>query len=552
MTDTTSGARKAHLVVAGLSGLAVTVLEFGAVRFMAPSFGQSNYVWANVIGVILLALSLGYWMGGRLADRSTSGRPLFVAYLLAAGYAVLIAFLGGALCTWLVPAELDTARLLPLAFTGSLVATLLLFAPPVLVLGMTSPFLIRLDESPGRVGRTAGQIFAVGTIGSLIGCYLAPLWLLQAVGSRATILLCAAALASLGLAGLAFDRSSALAGKAAGVLLLVTSLGLAGWVHAADVPLREQPGQVEEIESTYQTIRVVEEDSQFSEEGEYPLYGTTLDVPARFLRHDEDQFTYQSVVLEPPEIAADHLVGGRYYDHLALGALFARSPQRAALRVLVIGYAGGSVHRALKHAKAPGVRLEVLGIEIDPAVVDAGRRHLALGELETDDLTIITGEDGRTVVNALGPDQAFDLILLDAYAKTSYVPFQLASREFFAKAAEHLAPDGWIGVNLHASAGLDGRLVLALGDTIKSAEGIGGVWLVPNPFYPGSIVLWASRGKRPPRIDSTLEMLPALRTPAYALEWWGVAHVRDPQDEHIFTDDRSDVDQLADAEPQTR
>ncbi|MFV1959076.1 MAG: hypothetical protein ACC662_06645, partial [Planctomycetota bacterium] len=72
----------------------------------APSFGQSNYVWANVVGVILLALSLGYWLGGRLADRSVTARPLQVAYVLAAVYAVLIAFLGGRLCTWLVPPAL--------------------------------------------------------------------------------------------------------------------------------------------------------------------------------------------------------------------------------------------------------------------------------------------------------------------------------------------------------------------------------------------------------------------------------------------------------------
>ena len=552
MTDTTARTRKVHLLVAGLSGLAVTVLEFGAVRFMAPTFGQSNYVWANVIGVILLALSLGYWLGGRLADGSETGRPLFVAYLLAAAYATGIAFFGGALCAWLLPTELGSARLLPLAFTGSLVATLLLFAPPVLVLGMTSPFLIRLDERRGHVGRTAGRIFAVGTLGSLVGCYLAPLWLLQAIGSRATILLCAAALAGLGLAGLLFEKSSPLAGRALGTLLVLASLGLAGWVHASDMPLSVQPGQIEEIESAYQTIRVVEEDSKIPEEGEYPLYGVAVDVPSRFLRHDEDQFTYQSVLLLPPELASRHLVGGRYYDHLALGALFARGARPATLRVLVIGYAGGSVHRALRYAKPEGMRLDVLGVEIDPAVVDAGRHHLALGELEGDGLELITGEDARTVVNALAPDRRFDLILLDAYARTSYVPFQLASREFFAQAAEHLADDGWIGVNLHASAGLDGRLVLALGDTIRAAEGIGGVWLVPNPFYPGSIVLWASRRSTPPRIDSTFPLMAALRTPAYALEWWGVAHVRDPEDEHVFTDDRSDVDQLADAEPQTR
>ena len=105
MSQTQPTATKAHLVVAGVSGLSVTVLEFAAVRYMAPSFGQSSYVWANVIGVILLALSLGYWFGGRLADRSETGRPLYTAYVLAAAYVTAIAFLGSALCQALVPTE---------------------------------------------------------------------------------------------------------------------------------------------------------------------------------------------------------------------------------------------------------------------------------------------------------------------------------------------------------------------------------------------------------------------------------------------------------------
>lgn len=538
--------RKAHLAVAGVAGLAVTVLEFAAVRFMAPSFGQSNYVWANVVGVILLALALGYWFGGRLADRSRSGRRLYVAYVLAAAYVVGIAFLGGALCQWLVPQGVGGARILPLAFTGSLVATVLLFGPPTLVLGMTSPFLIRLDDTPGHAGRTAGRIFAVGTVGSLIGCYLGPLWLFQAVGSRVTILLSAAALATLGFAGLWLgERTSRRRGAAGAALVLLGTLALAGWASASHVPLREQPGQLAEIESAYQTIRVVEKRSAVLVPAEYPLYGREIEVPTRFLRHDEDADTYQSVWL--PEHAGALLTGGRYYDHMALGAWFSRPEMPSRLRVLVVGYAGGAVHRVLELTKPQEVEIEVFGVEIDPAVVEVARQWLDLSSLEGDGLTLITGEDARTVMNALPNDETFDLILVDAYTRTTYVPFQLASVEFFEEAARHLAPGGWIGVNLHGSAGLTGRLVRSLATTMVTATGLGGAWLIPNPLYPGSIVLWgAAPGAGPPRLRGDRSLPPALRTPAFALERLTVRHDPARDGGHVLTDDLSDVDQLTD------
>ncbi len=116
-------------------------------------------------------------------------------------------------------------------------------------------------------------------------------------------------------------------------------------------------------------------------------------------------------------------------------------------------------------------------------------------------MELVTGEDARTVVNALPTERTFDLVIVDAYARTTYVPFQVASVEFFAKLAEHLAPGGWIGINLHSGGGLTSRLVTSLASTVAAAEGLGDVCLSPNPLYPGSLVLWASlEGTEPPRL----------------------------------------------------
>ncbi len=537
----------AHLAVAAVSGLAVTVLEFGAVRFMAPYFGQSNYVWSNVVGVILLALALGYWVGGRVADRSASARRLYVAYLVAAMWAVVVAVLGPDLCAWLVPREVGNQRILPLAFTGSLVATVLLFAPPVLVLGMTSPFLIRLDDAPGRSGRTAGRIFALGTVGSLAGCYLAPLWLLQAVGSRATILCCAAALSVLGGLGLALGRRRAPVAAGVAVLLL---LGTGGVLAATSGhPLRWDPGQRVEIESAYQVIRVVEEPSPLVREDKWAIYGDVEEVPTRFLRLDEDVDSYQSVVLQPPSLTKTLLTGGRYYDHMALGAYFRTGAPLERLRVLIVGYAGGSLHRVLRTVLPDGVELSILGVEIDPAVVDVARRHLALGDLDGDEATILTGEDGRTVINALPPERVFDLILVDAYTKTTYIPFQLATVEAFQTLGAHLDPRGRIGLNLHAEGGLRGAVYRSIATTLDAAESLGTVWTVPNPNYPGSLLLWAGPpGSGPPIVRGDVPLPRTLVTPAFALERLMVRHRPEVDGGHVLTDDKSDVDRLADRE----
>ncbi len=184
---------------------------------------------------------------------------------------------------------------------------------------------------------------------------------------RTTILLCAAALAALGLAGLALGRGRSRAGAAASAVVLLVSLGLGGWASASGLPLRTQDGQLAEVESAYQSIRVAEEDALLLEPSDYPLYGEEMTARTRFLRHDEDHETYQSVWL--PDESERLLTGGRYYEHLALGAWFDGIAREGTLRVLVIGYAGGSVHRVLRLTKPEEMELRILGVEIDPAVV---------------------------------------------------------------------------------------------------------------------------------------------------------------------------------------
>lgn len=552
---------RAYIALAFVTGLAVTVLEFGAVRFMAPWFGQSNYVWANVIGVILLALAVGSWVGGRWADaalaRGPVGGRVFYAILgvvgAAAGAATL---LGPGVMEILIPQDVESMYILPIAFRGSLFTTLVFFGPALLLLGMAPPFLVRMALRGRHAGRTAGVLFAWTTVGGLLGCLVTAPLLVPALGARGTLLAAGLALGALGAVALRPGawrdlpprRRRGLACCSA--LLALVPAVLLGIHVAGRAALRVQPGQVAEVESAYQTIRVVRRDMHllvpFDEIDVIPaLLGDDGSATTVFLRHDEDAETYQSVVLDDPEQSKAWLTGGRYFEHMALGAHFAR-PRRATLRVLLVGYAGGTVHRTLRDTLPEDVGLSVLGVEIDPAVIEVARDHLRHRELEGPGLELITGEDARTVVNALPPDRQFDLVLVDAYTRTNYLPFQLATVEFFTKLRAHLATGGWIGVNVLGH-GMKSPVAHAVAATM--ARALGSAYVTPNPSFLGNVILWGSPDAATgPRLRADAHLHPGLEAAGFALERLTVRH--DPQRDGgvVLTDDLSPSDRLADQE----
>jgi spermidine synthase len=545
---------RGFLWIAGLTGFAVTVLEFAAMRFMAPWVGQSNFIWANVIGVLLLALALGSWLGGRIADAALArgpagGRTLYG--LLAAGaiYVGAACWAGPGLLEWLVPQGVESMRILPIAFRGSLAATVLLFGPPLILLGMAPPFLVRMATRGEHVGRTAGVLFACTTVGGLLGCFLTAPLLVPRLGSRGTLLATAVGLAAIAVIGLRPAPEGRRYGRVAATGAGLFALALLAIELVGRAPLRVQPGQVREVESAYQTIRIVRQDVDLlvpftpevavpAELGEHGMAWTY------FLRHDEDAETYQSMVLEDPEAARALLTGGRYFEQMALGAWFDR-PQRATLRVLIIGYAGGTVYRTMKETAPPGVELDVIGVEIDGTVIDVARDHLRHRELEGEGLTLVTGVDARTVVNALPEDQTFDLVLVDAYARTNYLPFQLATLEFFEHVRDHLAPGGWVGVNVLGD-GMKSPVARAVGSTM--AKALERTYVAPNPAYFGNVILWASKdAPAGPRIRGGRAMHPGMAAAAYALERLSVRFVPG-EGAVVLTDDLSPSDRLADRE----
>lgn len=183
--------------VAGACSLAI---ELTASRLLAPYFGTSLFVWANLIGLILLYLSIGYYVGGRLADRYPRPAVLYSLTTIAALLIACIPVISGAILTWALTVFSNLALGV---FYGSLIAVMLLFALPMILLGCVSPYAIRLRiTQSGKAGRTAGQLYAISTAGSIVGTFLPVLVLMPDIGTRLTFFVFALALLVMSLIGL--------------------------------------------------------------------------------------------------------------------------------------------------------------------------------------------------------------------------------------------------------------------------------------------------------------------------------------------------------------
>ncbi len=449
---------KAMLGLAALAGGAGSMaLEITGVRLLAPWFGTSVQAWTNVIGLVLGAMAAGYLLGGRLADRASRPRPgipLLAAGILAAASPLLLPRLAG----FFLDPSLPLEGALGVMAAASLPVSALLFGPAVFLLGMVPPFLVKAwaDGNPARVGRASGTIYALGTLGALGGTFLPTWWLVPALGSRWTLFLAGGLLL---LAGGALEIFPSLPGKTsprrvasllfAGVLFGGTGFTLPSSPFAPSLPGAKVLFQGE---SPYQFVRVLER-----KEG-----GRTW----RVLALNEGLDSFHSVL----GMGLRGTTGGRYYDALCLAPLLCGTPLGKGARVLSLGSAGGTCLRLLEEDYGPGLDLE--GVEIDPLCVEAGRRFLDLPRKAR----IHQGVDGRVFTRcARGP---YRFVVVDAYASQIYIPFQMATVEFFREVKKILERGGVVAVNV-ADPSREGVLAYPLAHTM--ARAFGKVLLAPVP-----------------------------------------------------------------------
>ena len=500
MASTTCVERRYLFLTVFIGGVTSLGIELAAARLLEPYFGTSNIVWASIIGLILVYLTLGYWLGGRLADRAP--RP-DVLYRLVAW---------AAFTTGLVPfAARPVLRFAAQGFAtfhlgvlgASLLGVLLLFAVPVTLLGCLSPFAIRLlMGDTASAGRVAGGVYALSTLGSIIGVFLPVLVLIPAIGTRNTFLTFAGLLLLISLGGLALARYRRTAWYALMAVILVALAVLLprGAVKAAE-------GLIYERESAYNYIQVIERDG------------------VRYLLLNEGQGVHS--VYDPANLST---FGA--WDYFLLAPFFNPPPHppEQARSLCLIGLAAGTVARQYTAVFGP---IPIDGVEIDPAIVEVGRRYFAMNE---PNLHVVVA-DGRAFLERT--DRRYDVIAVDAY-RLPYIPFHLCTREFFSLVWEHLTERGVVAVNVGRTES-DQRLIAAIGATLQQV--FPSVYVVDVPETFNSVVFATVQpGQAENLVANGLLMQHPLLQDVAQRAWPRLRPV--PPGGMVFTDDRAPVEQM--------
>jgi spermidine synthase len=407
-------------VLAFFSGMCIMAVELCASRLMAPFFGTSTFVWTNIIGIIMIALSAGYVLGGRLADRKPRLDVLLKLLLAACVFLLVLPFMAPPIVRWLASLMKTFNSSFSFIFFGSLFAITLLFSPPIVVMGMTSPFLIRLIARSGHEGDSAGRIFGLSTIGSVAGTFLPILVFIPTFGTARTILVFAAALFVVTTLGFV-RRKCALLSVVAVVPFLFPMPSV-----------RESPGKIYSTESAYQFIEVFDK-------GSY--------------RH----LVYNDAVGSQTVANKASALTGLYYDYYSLLPSYLDPPPKKAL---IIGLGGGIIANQMYYFH-PEIGLD--GVEIDPEVIKIARTYFAL----TDTVRVFN-QDGRIFVS-LG-EKICDIVIVDAYTQQVYIPFHLTTKEFFAQVKKGLSAEGVLAMNV-SSAKEDSPLIKSISNTLRLVFG---------------------------------------------------------------------------------
>ncbi len=515
--------RKTHLLAtAFIGGLVTLALELAAGRLLAPAFGTTELVWSAIIGLILLYLSVGYALGGRWADRAPYPRVLYTL-LVAAGVAIAVIPLAARPLLQIAARGMRVLNLGLIA--GPFIVILALFALPVTLLACVSPFAIRLAlEDVEGSGGAVGRFTAVSTLGSFIGTFLPNLVLIPNIGTRRTFLLLAFLASLTGLWGLWTARRRrfwALSWTA----LLIAALFL--WDPGAVKP---EARLLHEEESTYNLIQVIEDGQG-----------------RRYLLLNEGQGIH-SIYTPPAAYRGDGdrlaLLTGGPWDYYLIAPYFNPPPHPpdAIEDLLIIGLAAGTTATQVTEVYGP---LPIDGVEIDPAIVEAGRDYFGMNLPNLD----VHVTDGRTYL--LQTDALYSVVAIDAY-RLPYIPWHLTTVEFFEAVRDHLRADGVVAINVgHTPDKADAlgrrgdwRLVDAMANTMRQVFASVHVIDIPGSF--NAILVATVQPSSPENLAANLPLLedPRLRY----LTQQASANLRQPaESDLILTDDRAPVEQLTHA-----
>lgn len=386
-----------------ICGAVVMAFEILGSRVFAPFFGTSIFVWTSLIGVILASLSAGYWLGGWLADRKPGFVMLARIIMLAAAFIFLSTILKDLVFNALY-------HIFPGMIARTLSAAIILFAPASILLGMVSPFAVRLKiRSVNSSGRTVGGLYAIATLGSIVGTFLAGYLLIPLAGTS-MILFAMAALLSL-LAFLLYLTGRRTEMVSSAIFALVCIAGMF---------ITENSGnKVVEADTRYNHVQIFNT--------EYWMNGK----PIKVMKVNNE---YSSAVyLDSDSLVYEY---NRYYK---LAGHF----NPGFTRTLMIGGAAYS-YPLFYLREYPHATIDV--IELDPGLTELAEEHFGLKE---DDRLRIFHEDGRTYINHCR--ETYDVILVDVFKSQMIIPFQLTTLEAVERMHDLLPEGGLVIMNMVGS-----------------------------------------------------------------------------------------------------
>ncbi len=411
-----------------VSGMTTLGIEFAASRLLGSVFGTSNLVWASIIGLILIYLTVGYFVGGKLADRYPKFDVFYSILVWGAFTAGLVPFIARPVLYAAADAfdQLQVGVLL-----GAFTAVLVLLVVPITLLGTISPFAIRLVLTDSKeAGQVSGRIYAISTLGSFLGTFTPDLLLIPWLGTRMTFVVFSLFLMIVGLIGLGLSSGWQAVVKWIWMPLLLIIFGIL-WGSG---PVKKTADQIYEKESAYNYIQVLEKDGY------------------RYLRLNEGQGIHS--IYHPEQQA----FWGTWMQ--VLPAAFFNSPPFTPSdvdSVAIIGLAAGTSARQATSAFGP---IPIDGFEIDREIIKVGQDYF---EMVGDNLNPIA-QDGRWGLAHSGKN--YSIISIDAY-RPPYIPWHLTTKEFFTIVYDHLDSRGALVINVGRTPE-DEKLLSGLTATIQS------------------------------------------------------------------------------------
>lgn len=430
-------------------GALVMIYEIIGSRIVSPFIGTSTYVWTSLIGVILGALSLGYWLGGSMADKRPDAKVL--------AYAI---FLAGALVSLTILSRDPVLAAIAAAPIGlelkSMAAALLLFAPASVALGFVIPYAVKLRTlSLADSGRTVGRLYALSTIGSIVGTFAAGFVLIPFAGSIRTLYLIAAVLFGMSFLLVPMALSRANIGALVLFVFAVAGSELAAYAQFRLIALHD-------IDTEYNRVRVF--DTADPENGR-PLRAMMIDP----------HFVQSAIYLDGDDPALKY---SRFY-HLA------RHYKPDFSSALMIGGAGYTFPREFLRTY-PRASMDV--VEIDPGMTRIARNHFGL---EDDPRLKIFHRDGRMFLNGAPPEQ-YDVVFMDAFTSLFSVPYHLTTIEAARQIHSILKSDGVAIFNLgSALEGDSGRFFQAEYATYRAV-------------FPEILVFQVNPKRSPPELQNLI------------------------------------------------